>query len=119
MLPIVRSRARRARAAHPSNPITAVAAPANSSVPRAPIVSTRTPPITSAAVECFELAIDRDERAGALIWAMHHRLRLGEALLARGQTAEALPLLKLVAARAPEMGLRRLAEHARCATISA
>jgi tetratricopeptide (TPR) repeat protein len=71
------------------------------------------------AVECFELAIDRDERAGALIWAMHHRLRLGEALLARGQTAEALPLLKLVAARAPEMGLRRLAEHARCATISA
>jgi tetratricopeptide (TPR) repeat protein len=71
------------------------------------------------AVDCFELAIDRDERAGALIWAMHHRLRLGEALLARGHTAEALPLLKLVAARAPDMGLSRLAEHARCATISA
>ena len=48
--------------------------------------------------ECFELAIDRDERAGALIWAMHHRLRLGETLLARGQAVEALPLLKLVAA---------------------
>ena len=71
------------------------------------------------AVECFELAIDRDERAGALIWAMHHRLRLGETLLARGQAVEALPLLKLVAARAPDMGLSRLAEHARCATISA
>ncbi len=70
------------------------------------------------AVECFELAIDRDERAGALIWAMHHRLRLGETLLARGQAVEALPLLKLVAAGAPDMGLSRLAEHARCATIS-
>jgi DNA-binding SARP family transcriptional activator len=70
------------------------------------------------AVDCFELAIDRDERAGALIWAMHHRLRLGEALLARGRPAEALPLLKLVAARAPDMGMSRLAEHARCATIS-
>ena len=56
------------------------------------------------AVECFELAIDRDERAGALIWAMHHRLRLGETLLARGQAVEALPLLKLVAARAPDVG---------------
>ncbi|HEV7177830.1 MAG TPA: hypothetical protein VGN29_20215 [Solirubrobacteraceae bacterium] len=57
--------------------------------------------------------------AGALIWAMHHRLRLGETLLARGQAVEALPLLKLVAAGAPDMGLSRLAEHARCATISA
>ena len=50
---------------------------------------------------------------------MHHRVRLGEALLARGHAADALPLLKLVAARAPDMGLSRLAEHARCATISA
>ena len=71
------------------------------------------------AVQCFEQAIDRDEHAGALIWAMNHRLRLGETLLARGQAAEAVPLLKLVAARAPDMGLSHLAEHARCATISA
>jgi DNA-binding SARP family transcriptional activator len=71
------------------------------------------------AVECFERAIDRDERAGALIWAIHHRLRLGETLLARAQPAEALPLLEIVAARAPDMGLSRLAERARCATIGA
>jgi tetratricopeptide (TPR) repeat protein len=71
------------------------------------------------AVERFEQAIDRDERAGALIWAMHRRLRLGEALLARGQAVEATPLLEMVAARAPDMGLTRLAERARCATISA
>ena len=69
------------------------------------------------AVERYEQAIERDERAGALIWAMHHRLRLGEALLARGQAAKAAPLLDMVAARAPDMGLTRLAERARCATI--
>jgi hypothetical protein len=50
---------------------------------------------------------------------MNHQLRLGEAWLARGNAAEALPLLKMVADRAPDMGLSRLAEHARCATISA
>jgi tetratricopeptide (TPR) repeat protein len=71
------------------------------------------------AVERFEEAIDRDERTGALIWALHHRLRLGEVLLARGQTVEAAALLEAVAARAPDMGLSRLAERARCATISA
>lgn len=71
------------------------------------------------AAERFEQAIDRDERAGALIWAMHHRLRLGETLLARAQAVEATPLLETVAARAPDMGLTRLAERARCATISA
>ena len=71
------------------------------------------------AVERYEQAIDSDERAGALIWAMHHRLRLGETLLARAQAGEATPLLEMVAARAPDMGLTRLAERARCATISA
>ncbi|MGZ4227329.1 MAG: ATP-binding protein [Solirubrobacteraceae bacterium] len=71
------------------------------------------------AAERYEQAIDRDERAGALIWAMHHRLRLGETLLARAQPTEATPLLEMVAARAPDMGLSRLAERARCATISA
>jgi tetratricopeptide (TPR) repeat protein len=71
------------------------------------------------AIQRYERAIDRDERVGALIWAIHHRLRLGEALLARGQAAAALPLLELVAARAPGMGLARLAERARYATISA
>jgi hypothetical protein len=50
---------------------------------------------------------------------MHHRLRLGEALLDRGQAAKAAPLLELVAARAPDMGLGRLGERARCATIRA
>jgi tetratricopeptide (TPR) repeat protein len=71
------------------------------------------------AIQRYERAIDRDERVGALIWAIHHRLRLGEVLLARGQTAAALPLLELVAGRAPGMGLARLAERARYATISA
>ena len=71
------------------------------------------------AVERYEHAIDGDERAGALIWAMQHRLRLGETFLARGQAAEAAGLLETVVTRAPGMGLSRLAEHARCATISA
>jgi DNA-binding SARP family transcriptional activator/tetratricopeptide (TPR) repeat protein len=71
------------------------------------------------AVERFEHAIDQDERSGALIWAMHHRFRLGETLLARGQADEAAGLLETVVSRAPGMGLARLAERARCATISA
>jgi hypothetical protein len=40
-------------------------------------------------------------------------------LLARAQAAEATPLLEMVAAEASDMGLSRLAERARCATISA
>lgn len=50
---------------------------------------------------------------------MQHRLRLAEALLALGQAAAAAPLLEAVAAGAPKMGLARLAERARCASIGA
>jgi hypothetical protein len=56
-------------------------------------------------------AIEREERAGALIWATHHRLHLAETLLGSGDDA-ARPLLARVATDAEAQGLARLAERA-------
>ncbi|MGZ4200754.1 MAG: hypothetical protein ACXVRH_01715, partial [Thermoleophilaceae bacterium] len=61
----------------------------------------------------YEEAVERDERAGSLIWAVHHRLRLAEALLDSGRHERGLGLLARVEAEGPPMGLARLAELAR------
>jgi DNA-binding SARP family transcriptional activator len=66
---------------------------------------------TSGAVARYERAVELAERAGALVWATHHRHRLGEALVAGGDEA-GWPLLAAVAAEAPALGLTRLAELA-------
>jgi hypothetical protein len=63
------------------------------------------------AVERYTRAIEREERAGALVWAMHHRLRLGHALLAAGD-GQGRALLAAVAVDAPALGLARLADEA-------
>jgi hypothetical protein len=63
------------------------------------------------AVERYQRAIELEEQAGALIWAVHHRLRLGEALLASGDQDGQL-LLKRVADDAPRLGLPQLAQRA-------
>jgi tetratricopeptide (TPR) repeat protein len=65
------------------------------------------------AVALYERGIERDERAGLLIWAMHHRRRLAEALLDAGERERGLELLARVEAEGPPMGLMRLAELAR------
>jgi len=59
----------------------------------------------------YRQAIELEERAGARIWATHHRLRLAETLLAAGDT-EAPRLIERVAAEAPGLGLSALAERA-------
>jgi DNA-binding SARP family transcriptional activator len=59
----------------------------------------------------YRQAIEIEERAGELIWAVHHRFRLAETLLADGDT-EAWKLIERVAAEAPGLGLSRLAERA-------
>lgn len=41
-------------------------------------------------------AIEVEQRAGALVWATHHRFRLGEALLASAQIDRGLALLAQV-----------------------
>ena len=64
------------------------------------------------AADWYVRAIEREERAGALVWAMHHRLRLGRALLGAGE-GDGRALLAAVAAEAPALGLVRLAEEAR------
>jgi hypothetical protein len=64
------------------------------------------------AADWYVRAIEREERGGALVWAMHHRLRLGRALLGAGDR-DGLALLAAVAAEAPALGLIRLAEEAR------
>jgi hypothetical protein len=64
-----------------------------------------------AAAARYRQAIELEERAGALIWATHHRLRLAEALLPAGDP-EAARLLERVAAEGPGLGLSRLAERA-------
>jgi hypothetical protein len=64
-----------------------------------------------AAAARYRQAIELEERAGATIWATHHRLRLGETLLAAGDT-DARPLLDRVAAEAPGFGLTGLADRA-------
>src|SRR5262249_30807796 len=63
------------------------------------------------AAERYARAVGREERAGALVWAMHHRLRLGQALLAAGDGGGG-ELLEAVATEAPALGLGRLAEEA-------
>ncbi|HYZ82104.1 MAG TPA: hypothetical protein VE571_12590, partial [Solirubrobacteraceae bacterium] len=65
-----------------------------------------------AAIALYEQAIEREERAGARIWAMHHRLRLGEALAAAGASDQATVHRDVVAGEAGAMGLARLAERA-------
>ena len=59
----------------------------------------------------YRQAIEIEERAGASIWATHHRLRLAEALLDAGDP-EAAGLAERVAAKAPALGLERLGERA-------
>jgi DNA-binding SARP family transcriptional activator len=59
----------------------------------------------------YRLAIELEERAGARIWATHHRLRLAETLLAAGD-ADAPKLTERVVAEAPGLGLSTLAERA-------
>lgn len=66
---------------------------------------------TGCAVERYERAVQLEERAGALIWATHHRLRLGDALLASGDQG-GLPLLERVADDAARLGLPKLAHRA-------
>jgi hypothetical protein len=66
-----------------------------------------------AAAARYRQAIELEERAGARIWATHHRLRLAETLLAAGAGDEDAPkLLDRVAADAPSFGLNHLAERA-------
>jgi DNA-binding SARP family transcriptional activator len=60
----------------------------------------------------FRQATELEERAGAQIWATHHRLRLAETLLAAGDLDGAVPLLDRVTTDAPRFGLKRLAERA-------
>jgi hypothetical protein len=69
-----------------------------------------------AAAARYRQAIDLEERAGASIWATHHRLRLAETLRGLGD-AGAAKLLERVAAEAPRLGLSALAERA--ATLAA
>jgi DNA-binding SARP family transcriptional activator len=64
-----------------------------------------------AAAARYRQAIELEERAGASIWATHHRLRLAETLLA-AEDPNAAKLLERVAAEAPSLGLNRLAERA-------
>jgi DNA-binding SARP family transcriptional activator len=63
------------------------------------------------AAERYARAIEREERAGARVWATHHRLRLGRALLAAGDD-DGLALMAVVAAEAPALGLDGLAAQA-------
>jgi hypothetical protein len=63
------------------------------------------------AAERYRQAIELEERAGELIWAAHHRLRLAETLLAVGDP-DGPKLLERVVADAPKLGLTRLAGRA-------
>ncbi len=67
----------------------------------------------TAAIDRYEEAIDRDQRAGAPVWATHHRRRLGEALIANGSHDRGRAMLARVAREAPALGLERVAELAR------
>jgi DNA-binding SARP family transcriptional activator len=66
-----------------------------------------------AAVERYAQAVEREQRAGASIWATHHRWRLGEVLAASGQPEPARALLRRVAEEASGMGMTRTAGLAR------
>ena len=63
------------------------------------------------AAERYARAIDQEERAGALVWAAHHRLRLGQALLAAGDE-DGRTFMAVVAAEGQSLGLDRLAAEA-------
>jgi DNA-binding SARP family transcriptional activator len=58
-------------------------------------------------------AVERDERAGAAIWAAHHRRRLGDALLAAGDGERGRETLARAERDAGAYGLHRQAELAR------
>jgi len=66
-----------------------------------------------AAIARYEQAIERDERAGARIWSINHRRRLGAALLAAGSRERGLAELAHVAREAPGAGLWHQGERAR------
>jgi DNA-binding SARP family transcriptional activator len=66
------------------------------------------------AADRYARAIEREEHAGALIWATRHRLDLAEALAISGDAA-APALFARVVADAEAQGLTRLAERAACA----
>ena len=63
------------------------------------------------AAERYRRAIDREERAGALVWATYHRFRLGQTLLAAGDD-DGRAFMAVVAAEGPSLGLDRLAAEA-------
>lgn len=65
-----------------------------------------------AAIHHYEQAIEREESAGALIWATNHRRRLAEAYAAAGRTDQRDTLLSIVKDQAPAMGLTRIAQLA-------
>jgi len=66
----------------------------------------------AAATARYRQAIELEERAGASIWATHHRLRLAETLQADGEADAAAPLLERVAEEARRFGLDALAARA-------
>lgn len=64
------------------------------------------------AIERYEEAIEREERAGALAWAARHRWLLGEALLNSGQRERGTELLARAADETASMGLTRISQKA-------
>lgn len=66
----------------------------------------------AAAINHYEHAIEREDWAGALIWATNHRRRLAEAYAAAGRTDQSNALLSAVEAHASAMGLTRIAHLA-------
>ena len=65
------------------------------------------------AIGRYEQAIDREERAGATIWATHHRWRLGDVLVAIGRGEPGRAVLTRVVREAPGVGMTRTAGLAR------
>jgi hypothetical protein len=65
------------------------------------------------AIGRYEQAIDREERAGATIWATHHRWRLGDVLVAIGRAEPGRAVLTRVVRDAPGVGMTRTAGLAR------
>jgi DNA-binding SARP family transcriptional activator/tetratricopeptide (TPR) repeat protein len=65
-----------------------------------------------AAIDHYEQAIEREESAGALIWATNHRRRLADVYAAAGRTDQRDTLLSVVKDQASAMGLMRLAQLA-------
>jgi hypothetical protein len=62
-----------------------------------------------AAIERYEQAIDREQRAGASIWATRHRWRLGELLVATRRPEDGRAVLTRAADEAAAMGMTRIA----------